>query len=117
MLNAPDRRHEDFDGSFDGEFDDEMEIPEENVVAMQVSDNSIHFSDREENLVVDQLKSTNKCHSNDLQKGPEQRDKELKEKELERQIHEHHFSIEHQGPVYSEYGLKSLTRSCGIRCG
>ena len=110
MLNAPEQH-------INEEFDDEMEIPEENVVAMQASDNSIHYSEREENLVIDLLKSTNKCHSNDLQKQPMQRDKDIKEKELERQIEEHKFSIDHQGPVYSEYGLKSLTRSCGIRCG
>jgi len=117
MLNNPDRVIEEFEASFDGENDDEMEIPEENVVAMQASDNSIHFSEREENLVVDQLKSTNMCHSNDLSKLPAQRDKEIKEKELEIQIEKHQFSTDYQGPVYSEHGLKSLTRSCGIRCG
>ena len=117
MFNGREQRNEGNEASFDGESVDEMDIPEENVVAMQASDNSIHYSEREENLVVDLLKSTNKCNSNDLQKQPDQRDKDIKEKELEKQIEEHKFSIDHQGPVYSEYGLKSMTRSCGIRCG
>lgn len=69
MLNDPNQRHaEELDVSLDDEFEDEMEIPEENVVAMQASNNSIHPSAREGNLVIDLPNSTNKCHSNDLKK-------------------------------------------------